>query len=220
MMVVLSAAAVRAAQVRYDDVIYLADLNQPPLHLKALRRAPITYSRDPQSVIAYLAPGQSIEVLGLGETEHAVSAPMPMGDVQGWVNVNALEAPPAGLQAKLRQRRDRAAEHRDLIERHEVVVGMNRTEVRASLGKPDRTARSRTRFGDDEQWFYVTYKYTPHFVQQQNETVRFSQTLSYGRVPTGHRIITFRQDEVVEIGDDQTAESRVSGTAAAAQAGH
>lgn len=219
-MVVLSAAMLDAAEARYDDVIYLADLNQPPLHLKALWRTPITYSRDPQSVIAYLAPGQSVEVVGLGETEHAVSARTPMGTVQGWVDVTALEAPPEGLQAKLRQGRDRAEAHRDLIERHEVVVGMNRAEVDASLGKPDRTARIRTRFGDEEQWFYVTYKYTPHYVQHQTEAGRFNQTLSYGRVPTGHKIITFRQDEVVEIGDDETAESRLTGKAATVQAGH
>jgi hypothetical protein len=219
-MTILQAAALHAAEIRYDDVIYLDDLNQPPLHLKALRRTPITLSRDPQSVIAYLAPGQSIEVVGLGESQHDVSARTATGLVRGWVDVNAIEAPPAALLTKLRQRRERAQAHRALIERHEVIAGMTHAEVRASLGQPDRTGRVRTKFGDEEQWFYVTYKYTPHYVQRQEESGQFRQTVSYGRVPAGRRIITFWQDEVVEIGDDQSPDSKSSGKGAPAPSGY
>jgi hypothetical protein len=187
-------------EVHRADVFVLADLKQPPLHLKVLRRTAITSLRDAKKVIGQVSPGQTVEVVGLGETQYSVKVRTATGHTEGWIASDALEAPPIELQEKLRQ-------HRDLIERHEVAVGMTSAEVRTSLGKPDRTARSRTRFGDEEQWFYVTYKYTPHYVQQQKEDGRLNHTLSYGRVPTGHRIITFRQGQVVEISDDNVVES-------------
>ncbi|HUJ09484.1 MAG TPA: hypothetical protein VL171_05605 [Verrucomicrobiae bacterium] len=215
-LAVSSAAALYAADSLYDDVYYLADLKEPTLHLKVLRRTPVTFSRDPQSVIAYLAAGQTVEVVGLGESQDAVNARTAMGKVQGWVAASALVAPPAGLLETLRKRQDRAERHRVLIEQHQVVVGMTRAEVRASLGKPDRTERVGNGAGHEEQWFYNTYKYTPHYVQNRNEPGRFGQTLSYGRVPTGHKIVTFRQDEVIEITDDEAAATTM-GSAAAAQ---
>jgi outer membrane protein assembly factor BamE (lipoprotein component of BamABCDE complex) len=206
-------------EVRRADVFTLADLKQPPLHLKVLRRTPIMSLHDANKAVAQLSPGQTVEVVGLGEDQYSVKARTATGQVAGWVAADAVEAPPIELQEKLRQRRVHAEEHRDLIERHGVAVGMTCAEVRASLGKPDRTARSRTRSGDEEQWFYVTYKYTPHFVQQQKEDGRFNHTLSYGRVPTGHRIITFRQDQVVEIVEDEGTDSQHPEKAATAQPG-
>ena len=211
---------VYAGEIRNDGVIFLSDMNQPPLHLKALRRTPITASRDSQSVIAYLAPGQSVEIVGLGEIQHEIKARTATGFVDGWVDGKALQAPPAALLAKLKQRRERVKAHQDLIERHEATVGMTRAEVHASLGKPDRKAQVHTKLGDEEQWFYTYYKYTPHYEPHQDERGRSSQKVSYRRVPAGHKIITFQQDEVVEIGDDQPADEKLPETGAPVPAGH
>jgi hypothetical protein len=204
---VLPVMALHAAEVRYDDVVYLNDWNQPVLHLKALRRVPVTFSRDPNSVIGYLAKGQSVEIIGLGENQHCVKASLATGSVSGWVEANALEPSPADLLAKLRERREKASAHRELIERHEVVTGMTRAEVRASVGAPDRTARVRTRLGDEEQWFYITYKYVPQYTQHQNERGQLGQLVSYRRTPAGRKAITFRGDEVIETAGNQAEES-------------
>ena len=140
-------AALLAAEIRYDDVIYLEEWKQPALHLKALYRTPITFSHDPRSVLAYLAPGEVVEIVGLGEAQHYVAARIATGTTRGWVDAQALEAPPAGLLAKLLAHREKTQAHRELIERHEVVVTMTRAEVRASLGKPDRISQLRTGSG-------------------------------------------------------------------------
>src|SRR5712691_9153235 len=88
------AAALPAAETRYDDVIYLDESKQPALQLKAQYRTPITFSRDPHSVRAYLAQGEVVEVLGLGETQHYVAARIATGAARGWADAKALEAPP------------------------------------------------------------------------------------------------------------------------------
>jgi hypothetical protein len=201
-IVVLSVACMHTTEVRRVDVLTLADLKQPPLYLKVLQRAPVTSLRDAKKALAQVSPGQTVEVIALGETQYNVKARTARGYVEGWIAADALEVPPVELQEKLRR-------YRDLIERHEVVVGMTRAQVRASLGKPDHTVRNRISTGDEEQWFYVKYKYTPHYVQQQKEDGQLNRTLSYGRVPTGHKIIFFQQDRVVGTSDDEAVESKL-----------
>ena len=197
------AAALPAAEIRYDDVIYLDEWKQPALHLKALYRTPITFSRDPRSILAYLAQGEVVEVVGLGEAQHYVAARIATGAARGWGEAQALEAPPAGLLTKLRARREKAQAHRELIERHEVAGTMTRAEVHASLGKPDRTSRLRTRDGAQEQWFYIVYKYLPYYVRSYDGNGQLQQVVSYRREPAGHKVITFQNDEVVEIAEEQ-----------------
>jgi hypothetical protein len=130
------------------------------------------------------------------------------------VDAQALEAPPAELLAKLRTRRDQAQAHRGLIERHEVAVDMTRREVRASLGKPDRTARLRTEQGDEEQWFYTTYRYLPYYTKDYDDSGRQRQRVSYRREPSGHKVITFRNDQAVEVSDEQEEKLRSPSTTA------
>jgi hypothetical protein len=202
------AVALRAVEIRYDDVIYLDEWKQPTLHLKTLYRAPITFTRDQSSVVAYLAPGEVVEILGMGETQHYVAARIATGTARGWVATQALESPPAELVAKFHARRERAQAHRELIERHEVAVTMTRAEVHASLGKPNRTLRLHTREGDEEQWFYIIYKYLPYYTQSPNASGEIRQVVSYRRVPTGHKVITFRHDEAVEIAEEQEEKVR------------
>ncbi len=207
LVAVLQSVTLCVAEVRYDDVIYLAEWNQPPLHLKVLYRTPLTSTRDPHSMIAYLTEGQPVEVIGLGESQDYVKTRVATGPAQGWVNADALEAPPAELIAKLRDRREKAEAHRDLIERHEAAVGMTRVEVRASLGKPDRMSHIRVPEGAEEQWFYITYRYLPHYPRRYDANGQLGQVVSYRRAPAGQRVITFRNDEVVEIADQPTEQS-------------
>jgi len=204
MALMLSGAAVLpAADTRYDDVIYLDGLNQPSLHLKALRRTPVMFSRDLDSTIGYLAARQTVEVIGVGEEQDVVSTRVATGPVQGWVDAQALEAPPAELIAKLRARAEQAQANRGLIERHEVAVGMTRGDVKASLGRPDRTAGIRTRQGDEEQWFYTIYQYLPYYTRDNDANGNPRQQVSYRREPSGHKVVTFHNDEVVEVTDQQ-----------------
>ena len=200
-------ATLCTAETRYADVIYLAEWNQPPLHLKVLYRTPLRSTRDPNSLVAYLAEGQPVEVIGLGESQDYVKTRIATGPAQGWVSADALEVPPTELVARLRDHRAKAEAHRDLIERHEVVAGMTRAEVRASLGKPDRVSHVRGEQGDEEQWRYVKYKYAPHYVREYDAKGQLRHVVSYQRERGGQKVITFCKDEVVEIADEQAEQS-------------
>jgi outer membrane protein assembly factor BamE (lipoprotein component of BamABCDE complex) len=178
--------------------VVLAD---EPLQLKALRRAPITQLRDDdRSAIGYLARGETVTVLEVGESKHLVAARC----ARGWVEAKALEAPPAELLESIRKQREQAATHRELIARHEVAPGMTREEVRASLGKPDR----RSRAGMEEQWFYVTYRYLPSYSYVRDEQAHPRQVVAYQRLPAGHKVVTFQGQEVAAVEDDVEQQAR------------
>jgi hypothetical protein len=192
-----------AADVRDDDLIHLGKSHQPTLWLKALHRTPISVSRDGVGVLGYVTEAQAVEVIDLGMNQHYVSARVATGTVKGWVDAQALEAPPAELLAELRARHEEAEAHRRLISRHEVAVGMTRAEVRASLGKPDRTYRLRTKEGNQEMWSYTIYQYVPYYSRKLDDTGVMREMVSYRREPFGRRSITFQGDQVADISDGQ-----------------
>jgi hypothetical protein len=200
-------AASCAAETRYGDVLYLSEWKQPPLSLKVLHRAPVTRTRNSNSVMAYLAPGQTVEVVGVGEGQDYIKARIATGPVQGWVDAGALEFPPRELLAELRERRERTEARRDLVEHHEVVVGMTSAEVRASLGKPSRRTQVHGKQGDEEQWRYVVYQHVPHYEQRLDANGQWRSVVSYQRVESGQKVIRFRKDEVIEITDEPTEQS-------------
>ena len=75
------AAALPAAEIRYDDVIYLDEWKQPALHLKALYRTPITFSRDPRSILIeelFKISGGQIQDIAV------TTRNIPLGDQSGW----------------------------------------------------------------------------------------------------------------------------------------
>jgi hypothetical protein len=198
----LIAATAQAAEIRSSNVLYLDELKYPPLELKAWHRAPITFSRDRNSVIAYLAKDQPVQVLGVGDQQFYVSAEIPTGPARGWVDSADLELAPKEMLETLQKRRERLEQHRQSIARHEVEIGMMRDEVLASLGKPDRKSRLRTALGDEEKWLYITYRYVPYNTYGYDAKGQLRPVISYRRVPSGHKAVTFREGEVVAIADE------------------
>ena len=184
-----------------------------PLHLKALRRAPIRQLRDDErSVIGYLTRGESVTVIDVSEAGYLVDAQTVMGVVRGWIDANTVEAPPAGFLETTHKQRDQAAAHREVIDRHEVVVGMTREEVRASLGKPERRSRVRSQEDELELWFYATYRYLPSYTRSYDENGQLRQVVSYERVIAGNKVVTFRGNEVTAVEDRSGTQTRPAPT--------
>jgi hypothetical protein len=177
--------------------------SEPALELKVLHRAPLTSHQDSSGLIAFLAKGQTVSVLELGERMYYVVARTPTGDARGWIDASLVEAPPAELMEKIRERRKHAATNRGLIARHEVAAGMTRDELRASIGEPDSRMELRLPDGSAaEQWSYVTYRYLPTYAVDTDAAGKSRRVVSYRRLPAGRKIVTFRGDEVVALEDE------------------
>lgn len=203
-LILVGLGPVSAAEIRYPDVLYLDELKHAPVELKTIERTPLSFSRDPRSVMAFLAKGQPVTVLGFGETNNYVSCRISTGPAKGWVRADALAEPAKELMDDLRARHKRMLEHRKLIEKHEVALTMTHEEVLASLGRPDRKARMRSQAGDEEEWYYMTYRSVPYYHTYRDENGELRRMVYYRKVATGQRVIAFRGDEVIAINDDQS----------------
>jgi hypothetical protein len=191
----------RAADIRYSDVMYMDEMNLPPLMLKVRVRAPLMFTRDRSSILGHVSPGQVVTVLGVGETQYYISSQIATGPARGWVRSDAIEPLAPEVLADIKQRRERTQKHKDLIDRHEVAIGMTPEEVRASLGKPDKTTRTVTKEGAEELWSYVTYRYLPQYSYVQDKYGQMNPNVIYQRMPIGHKTIVFRNGEVALIED-------------------
>lgn len=199
----LIGAAVQAAEIRYPEVAYLDELGVSPLQLKVRQRTSLSMSRDLSRSIAFLAKGQPVTLVGWAEQMYYVDTRISTGRARGWVRADAIEAPTEKFLKELRFHQERRERHRALIARQEIAIGMNRAEVEESLGKPDRKQTLQTPDGLVEHWMYITYRYVPHYDRQSDDRGRLRQTVTYRRVPTGHRIVQFVGAEVATIEEDR-----------------
>lgn len=199
----LVAGSVTGAEIRYADVVYLDDIKAPPLQLKVLTRSPLTFSRDSSSLLGHVAAGQVVNVLAIGTGQYYIATRIATGPARGWMQASACEAPKEEVMADINQRRDRAVKHKELIERHEVAIGMSPEEVRASLGKPDKTTRTVMAEDKEEVWSYVTYRYLPQYNTFRDKYGQWQQTVIYQRQPIGHKTIVFRNGQVFLVEDHE-----------------
>jgi hypothetical protein len=202
--IVASAATLPAAEIRYEDVIYLDQVHAKPLPLKVLRDAKLTVSRDQSTLLAYLEAGQTVWLLGFSDTRYYAETIIPSGKARGWVNIEAVERIPDEVRAEIEQLVRAAKRTKELIAKKQIEVGMSKEQVQAALGKPDERSRTVGEDRVEEQWTYRTYKSVPQRDYYYVDGKMFERAY-YTKVLAGGKTVTFRNDEVVSIQDEDKA---------------
>jgi hypothetical protein len=185
------------------EVVDLAEWKISSVELTVRQRTPVFATREAGSARAYLAPRQRVTLLQWSESHYYVEGRAATGPVRGWVNAGSVTGLPAELAAELQRRAAAQAEHRELIARQEVAVGMTRAEVLASLGAPQRRETVAAPRGPQEVWFYLTYRYQPHLLPTPDAAGPPRQTVTYRRVAVGRRWVRFEGERVVALGDEE-----------------
>jgi hypothetical protein len=159
---------------------------------------PLTFSRDQSTILAPLAAGQNVWLIGYAEKRYYISSVITTGAVRGWVDTNALQPLTLEQRAELDNKREVLQAQKAAIARHEVLIGMTPAQVTAALGTPTERNRTTTAQGDEEVWSYITFRSEPYthtyFVGNQYVT-----ETRYRKVPTGGKHISFRNGIVVAI---------------------
>ncbi len=181
------------------EVIDLADANLPALELTVVARAPVAAVLDQPSERGYLTPGRRVRVLRWSAERYYVASGSAFGAIEGWVSAAALTPAPADWLAAVRAKVARVRRNRELIARHEVVVGMTREEVRASLGEPQRRSEVRTGAAGDEEWVYREERYVPQYRREPGPEGGARQSVTYVKVPRSERRIRFSRGEVAAV---------------------
>lgn len=196
------APVLHAAEIRFKDVIYLDEIHAKPLPLKVKHRVALTVSRDQSTILAMLPPGHTVWLLGFGPTRHYVETDIATGNAKGWVDIEAVEDVPEEIRGDVEERVRVARRYKELIEKHEVDIGMTRSQVQAALGKPDE--RTRTQEGDsvEEQWIYRTFKTIPQRDVYYVDGKLFERTYYKKVLAGGGKTVTIRNGEVVAIKEE------------------
>lgn len=195
-----------SAEIRYDDVVYLDEIHAKPLPLKTTQGVALTLSRDQSTIVAYLPKSQIVWVLGFGDGRDYVETVISTGKAKGWIDVEALEDAPADIREDIEKRVKTARHFKQLIAKHEIDQGMSKAQVQSALGKPED--RSRSQEGDkvEEQWVYRVYKSVPQRDVYYVDGKPYER-IYYKKVLSGGKTVTFRNDQVIGIKDeDKTPE--------------
>jgi len=197
----------RADETRYDDVVYLDEAHAKPLPLKTTRRVALAESRDQSNVLLHLDPGQTVWVRGFGPGWDYVQASVFAGSTRGWVDADALEDAPEIVRSEIERLVLTAHRQRNLIAKHEIEVGMTRSQVQAALGKPDEKLRTGGSDSVEEQWTYRTYKDVPQHDSFNVEGRQFDRVY-YKKALVSGKTITFRYETVVDIKEEGPSSAR------------
>ncbi|MBI5395584.1 MAG: hypothetical protein HZA91_09845 [Verrucomicrobia bacterium] len=198
LLLVAGVTGASGVENRFSDVFYLDEAGLKPIPLKTLRAVALTFSRDQSTILAPLAAGRGVWLIGYAERRYYVSSVITTGAVRGWVDADALQPLTLEQRAELDNKREVFQAQKAAIARHEVLLGMMQAQVTAALGNPTERTRSTTAQGDEEVWSYITYRSEP-YTQTYVVAGQYVTETRYRKVPTGGKHISFRNGLVVGI---------------------
>jgi hypothetical protein len=135
----------------------------------------------------------------MSDTAYRVRGRARHGDVAGWIRQADVLSPDPNLAANLKKLYDRTKKVEELIQNHQVALGMTNQEVHASLGKPSRTSAKVNANGKEEKLEFSVYDKVPQTTTSLNGFGQIVQTVIYVRVEVGTLAVSFKDGVVSEI---------------------
>lgn len=170
-----------------------------PVVLKVQLEAPVYPTSKFQGALGSFAPGTLVTLIAMSDTAYRVRGRARHGDVAGWIRqADVLSADP-NLATNLKKLYDRTQKVAELIEKHQVALGMTSQEVKASMGKPSRTSAKVNANGKEEKLEFSIYDKVPQTTTMTNAFGQLVQTVIYVRVEVGTLSVSFKDGVVSEI---------------------
>lgn len=170
-----------------------------PVVLKVQLEAPVYPISKFQGALGSFAPGTLVTLIAMSDTAYRVRGRARHGDVAGWVRQTEVLSADPNLATNLKKLYERTQKVAELIEKHQVALGMTSKEVRESLGKPSRTSAKVNANGKEEKLEFSIYDKVPQTTQGVNAFGQIVQTVVYVRVEVGTLSVSFKDDVVSEI---------------------
>lgn len=170
-----------------------------PVVLKVQLEAPVYPTSKFQGALGSFAPGTLVTLIAMSDTAYRVRGRARHGDVAGWVRQTEVLSADPNLATNLKKLYERTQKVAELIEKHQVALGMTSKEVRESLGKPSRTSAKVNANGKEEKLEFSIYDKVPQTTQGVNAFGQIVQTVVYVRVEVGTLSVSFKDDVVSEI---------------------
>jgi hypothetical protein len=183
--------------------ISLEDILPKPLHAVVAAESIIYYQSNLQRALGGMGAGTVVQVAAMKDNTYRVRGRAHHGDVAGWMRVQDLKFADPQMPQKLKAFADRNKIVSDIVQKHQVAIGMTADEVKASLGAPTRKSAKITAAGREEVLEYIAYKTVPQIVPGRDRFGNPAPTTIFVKVESGRLSLTFKGGAVTEIEESQ-----------------
>ncbi len=189
--------------VKEPGAIYLEEMVERELLVGVAVEAPIYSTLRGDRWMGNLLPEKNAVLLAVSEKAYRVRGLAKQGQVAGWVSKAAIKGIPEDFEAKLRQYHERYLIVSELIENHQVALGMTLSEVTASIGPPDKRSSTVNAEGRTDSLEYISYERVPQTIFTYDSLGQSVPTTHYVEVESGRVQIGFLNDAVNSISESE-----------------
>ncbi len=193
----------RSSLPQEPGVMVVEDLLDPPLELELAEDAVVFADSGFSRRVGLIRAGTRVRVAALSEHAVRIRGRAVHADVAGWLKMEQLKAPDPELFDNLKAMFERHQLVADLIARNQVALGMTVGEVQASLGAPTRKTSELTAEGRRDVLEYAVFERVPQVQTVRGADGRLYNTTVFLRVQTGSLKVTFEDDQVVSIAEEE-----------------
>ncbi len=166
LIVLFSLANLATASLLNQDptVVYTEEFAPEGIKLEVVKSLNVFASKAGKEKRGRLKLNTKVELVGFNERAFQVRGTRTNGEgVSGWVSPQALTSKNPNFIEDFKKIYKRQLIVRDLIENHEVAIGMTIDEVERSLGLPTKTKTRRTAEGTSDTWEFIVYETVKHY---------------------------------------------------------
>lgn len=193
--------------------IEIEDILPKPVKVAVVKESIIYYQSDMQRVLGSMAPGTIVQLISITDAAWKIRGRARHGDVSGWMHITDLKSPDPKLGEKLKAFCERHKLVEELVQKHQIAIGMTADEVKASLGTPTRKS-ARITVGEREDTLeYSVFKLVPQTVTGRDQFGQPVQSIVYVKVETGRLTVSLKAGIVTEIQETQGANPLPGGAA-------
>lgn len=201
----------KSSLLQEEGAVYLEGLVKKQIKGRLTEPAPCYSNLNGGRWLGNLLANQEVVLLAVSEKAFRVRGRAQQGNVAGWVRKDQVAGISQEMLDSLTKLHERQILVQELIEAHQVSLGMTSEEVVTSLGKPDKTNSKVTKEGRTETMEFITYERVP-----QTETVfdtfgRPFQRVVYVKVESGRVTINFDKGIVSSIEEKEGVEHPAQG---------
>ncbi len=186
-----------------DGAIYLEGMVLDELVVRISKSVPAYSSLGADRWLGNLPANQNAVLLAVSEKAYRVRARAKQGQVAGWVSKAAVSGLPEGFEANLQQFYARYVVVKELIDNHQVALGMSVDEVIASIGPPDKRGSKVTQEGRSDSLEYISYERVPQSGISYDFLGRPLTSTTYVEVESGRVLIDLSNNTVTSIEESE-----------------
>ncbi len=184
--------------------LYVEDILDRPIELRALRDAPIYYQLDLGRFLGTMKAGTPVRVVALTEHAYKVRGAATHGEVSGWMRITDLMALDPKFVENIKKLYERQKLVADLIANKQVALGMKLDEVRAALGNPNEKSSRLDGAGRTDVYDYVSYSYIPQLQTVRGVDGQLYNRMVSTRVVSSRLSVSFKDELVVSVEEKET----------------